>query len=237
VAFWLGFKGREMAWKARQWESLDHFNRVQRKWSRWAVGICAGSLALTTLVLAVGILMGHAISQPKEATVVSVPSEQAKPAPSPGNPVAEVPPLRAHVNDLMGMLNATQGLELETLLSAYEKRSGHQVAVLLIKSTAPERIDQYSLRAARSWKLGRQGVNDGVLFVVAYENPHELKRLRIEVGAGLSSALSEDQSAKILQDVVVPHFRNGQYALGIGAGISEIMSTIDAHEGPTGSQS
>ena len=74
-----------------------------------------------------------------------------------------VPPLKERVTDLAGMLNAEQRTTLENVLAEYETRTGNQIAILLVKSTEPEGIEQYSIRVADAWKLGRKGVDDGVL--------------------------------------------------------------------------
>src|SRR5260221_6406281 len=89
-----------------------------------------------------------------------------------------VPPLKARVTDLTGTLNAKQKTELEGRIAAYESRRGSQIAVLLLPSTKPEEIEQYSIRVAEAWKIGRKGVDDGLLLVVAKDD----RRLRIEVG-------------------------------------------------------
>src|SRR4051812_41681681 len=96
-----------------------------------------------------------------------------------------VPALSTRVTDNAGMLTATQRAALESVLSDYESQRGSQIAVLLVPSTAPEAIEQYSIRVVEAWKLGRKGVDDGVLLVVAKDNPPALRRLRIEAGRGV----------------------------------------------------
>jgi uncharacterized protein len=143
-----------------------------------------------------------------------------------------VPPLQGHVNDLAGMLTATQRSTLENVLTEYETRTGSQIAILLIDSTAPEAIEQYSIRVADAWKLGRKGVDDGVILLVAKNNPPALRRLRIEAGRGVQGELTDAQSKRILQDVIAPHFRQGDFYGGLTAGVSVITALLDKEAFP-----
>jgi uncharacterized protein len=138
-----------------------------------------------------------------------------------------VPPLKARVTDLAGMLDASQRTTLENVLKDYEDRTGSQVAVLLVRSTAPEAIEQYGIRVYDEWKLGRKGQDDGVLLLVAKDNPPALRRLRIEAGRGVQGSLTDVQSKRILQDVIAPHFRQNDFYGGLAAGVSAITSLLD----------
>jgi uncharacterized protein len=143
-----------------------------------------------------------------------------------------VPPLQGHVNDLAGMLTPTQRSTLENVLTEYETRTGSQIAILLVKSTAPEAIEQYSIRVADAWKLGRKGIDDGVILLVAKDNPPALNRLRIEAGRGVQGELTDAQSKRILQDVIAPHFRQGDFYGGLTAGVSVITALLDKEAFP-----
>jgi uncharacterized protein len=145
---------------------------------------------------------------------------------------AAIPPLASPVTDMAGMLNAKQRAALENVLKEYESRTGSQIAVLLVGSTAPEAIEQYSIRVADVWKLGRKGVDDGVILVVAKDNPAALRRLRIEAGRGVQGTLTDAQSKRILQDVIAPHFRQNDFYGGLAAGISAITSLLDQEKFP-----
>jgi uncharacterized protein len=138
-----------------------------------------------------------------------------------------VPPLAAHVTDLAGMLDANQVSALEATLSDYEQKTGSQIAVLLVPSTAPEAIEQYSIRVTDAWKLGRKGQDDGVLLLVAKDNPQALRRLRIEAGRGVQGVLTDAQSKRVLQDVIAPHFRQNDYYGGLVAGVSAIATLLN----------
>jgi uncharacterized protein len=143
-----------------------------------------------------------------------------------------VPPLRARVNDEVGMLAPDQRARLENVLADYEKRTGSQIAVLLVASTEPEAIEQYSIRVTDAWQLGRKGVDDGVLLLVARDNPKALRRLRIEAGRGVQGVLTDAQSKRILQDTIAPHFRQNDYYGGLVAGVGAIAALLDQEKFP-----
>ena len=138
-----------------------------------------------------------------------------------------VPPLQSRVTDLAGMLTPAQRNALENKLREYEAAKGSQIAILLVNSTAPETIEQYSIRVVDTWKLGRKGMDDGVLLLVAKNNPPALNRLRIESGRGTEGVLTDIQAKRILQDVIAPYFRQNNFYGGLDAGISAIIATLD----------
>jgi len=143
-----------------------------------------------------------------------------------------VPALTARVTDEAGMLDDSQRQRLEAVLADYEAKTGSQIAVLLVTSTAPEAIEQYSIRVADAWKLGRKGVDDGVLLLVARDNPSALRRLRIEAGRGVQGVLTDAQSKRILQDVIAPHFRQNHYYEGLVAGVGAIATLLNQEQFP-----
>ena len=143
-----------------------------------------------------------------------------------------VPPLKSRVTDTVGMLTPDQRNALENVLKEHEDRTGNQIAVLLVASTAPEAIEQYSIRVADAWKLGRKGIDDGVILLVARDNPSALRRLRIEAGRGVQGSLTDAQSKRILQDVIAPHFRQNDFYGGLAAGVSAIAALIDKENLP-----
>ncbi|MES2932773.1 MAG: TPM domain-containing protein [Pseudomonadota bacterium] len=145
---------------------------------------------------------------------------------------APIPPLTAHVTDTVGMLQPSQRSALENVLADYEKRSGSQIGILLVGSTAPEVIEQYSIRVADAWKIGRKGVDDGVLLIVAKDNPKDLRRLRIEAGRGVQGTVTDAQSKRILQDVIAPHFRQNDFYGGLAAGVAALTALLDQEHFP-----
>ena len=143
-----------------------------------------------------------------------------------------VPPLRSRVTDEAGMLTTDQRQQLVNVLADYESRNGSQIAVLLVASTEPEAIEQYGIRVTDAWKLGRKGVDDGVLLLVARDNPKALRRLRIEAGRGVQGVLTDAQSKRILEDTIAPHFRQNDYYGGLVAGIGAISTLLDREKFP-----
>jgi len=148
------------------------------------------------------------------------------------DPMRTVPPLRARVTDEIGMLTPDQRQKLEGVLADYEAKTGSQIAVLLVASTEPEAIEQYSIRVADAWKLGRKGVDDGVLLVVAKDNPKALRRLRIEAGRGVQGVLTDAQSKRILEDTIAPHFRQQDWYGGLVAGVGAIATLLNQEKFP-----
>src|SRR5262245_50515451 len=139
-----------------------------------------------------------------------------------------VPPLTAHVTDLTSTLSASQRGALEQKLTDFEQRKGAQVAVLIVPTTKPEAIEQYSIRVVDAWKLGRKGVDDGALLIVARDD----RELRIEVGYGLEGVLTDATSNRIIDEIIVPRFRSGDFAGGIDAGLEQMMHVIDGEPLP-----
>jgi uncharacterized protein len=139
-----------------------------------------------------------------------------------------VPPLEARVTDLTGTLTAGQQADLEQKLAAFEQRKGAQVALLIVPTTVPEAIEQYSLRVAEAWKLGRARPDDGVLLLVALRD----RALRIEVGYGLEGVLPDAIARRIIDDTITPLFRQGDFYGGVTAGLQRIMSVVDGEPLP-----
>jgi uncharacterized protein len=133
-----------------------------------------------------------------------------------------VPSLVGHVTDQTGTLTAEQKSTLEQSLMLFEARNGTQLAVLIIPTTLPEGIEQYALRVAERWKLGRKKVDDGLILVVAKDD----RTLRIEVGYGLEGALSDIVSKRIISEIIVPRFKQGDFYGGLQLGVEKIMSVV-----------
>lgn len=139
-----------------------------------------------------------------------------------------VPALTARVTDQTGTLTAAQVAALEQRLAAFEARKGSQLAVLIVPTTAPESIEQFALRVAEQWKLGRRRVDDAALLVVAKNE----RALRIEVGYGLEGALNDATARRIIDEVIVPRLRQQDYAGGLDAGVDRMMRVIDGEPLP-----
>src|SRR6202049_3726505 len=139
-----------------------------------------------------------------------------------------VPPLSGRVVDQTGTLSSGDIASLTQTLKDLEQRKGSQVAVLIVPTTAPESIEQYSIRVAEAWKIGRKKIDDGALLVIA-KNDH---KLRIEVGYGLEGSLTDVTSRRIIDEVIAPRFKSGDFAGGIAAGITRIIGVIDGETLP-----
>lgn len=133
-----------------------------------------------------------------------------------------VPPLTARVTDTTGTLTAGERAALETKLEAFEREKGAQVAVLMVPTTAPEDIAQYSIRVVDAWKLGRAQPDDGALLIVAKDD----RRLRIEVGYGLEGVLPDAIASRIIREVIAPRFKSNDYYGGIDAGVDTLLGVI-----------
>ena len=139
-----------------------------------------------------------------------------------------VPRLERRVTDLTGTLSVDERAALEAKLAAFEARKGSQIAVLFVPTTGPETIEQYAIRVAEEWRLGREGVDDGALLLVARDD----RALRIEVGYGLEGAMPDAIANRIVEDIVVPRFRLGEFDAGVSAGVDAMIRVIDGEPLP-----
>ncbi|WP_448153168.1 TPM domain-containing protein [Castellaniella caeni] len=139
-----------------------------------------------------------------------------------------VPPLTGHVIDQTKTLDTEQKATLEQALTDFEARKGTQIAVLIVASTAPEQIEQFSLRVAEQWKPGRAKVDDGAILVVAKDD----RTVRIEVGYGLEGALTDLTSGRIISELILPRFRQQDFYGGIAAGVGQIIRTVNGEALP-----
>ena len=144
-----------------------------------------------------------------------------------------VPVLKQRVTDLTSTLDAGQRQILESKLAAFESRKGSQIAVLILPTTQPETVDQFGIRVAEAWKLGRKGVDDGVLLLIAKDD----HKLRIEVGYGLEGALNDATAKRIVSETISPHFKRKDFYAGINAGLDAIIKVIDGEALPPPSPS
>ena len=139
-----------------------------------------------------------------------------------------VPPVKARVTDLTGTLSAQQKSELEARIAAYEARRGSQLAVLMLPSTKPEEIEQYSIRVAEAWKIGRKGVDDGLILVIAKND----RRLRIEVGYGLEGVIPDSAARRVIDERITPRFREGDFYGGVRDGVDQLIKLAEGEKLP-----
>ena len=133
-----------------------------------------------------------------------------------------VPPLTGRVVDQTGTLSAGDIAALTKQLRDFEDSKGSQIAVLIVPTTQPETIEQFSIRVADAWKVGRKKVDDGAILVIAKNDRH----LRIEVGYGLEGALTDATSRRIIDEEIAPKFKNGDFVGGISAGVDRMMGVV-----------
>jgi uncharacterized protein len=143
-----------------------------------------------------------------------------------------VPKFDARVVDITGTLTAAQQSMLEEKLQEFEARKGSQLAVLIVPTTRPEEIAQYAVRVWDQWKLGRKGIDDGVLLVIAKND----RAMWIATGRGLEGALTDITTSRIISETITPLFREGDFYGGINAGIERLMRVIDGEPLPAPDQ-
>jgi uncharacterized protein len=132
-----------------------------------------------------------------------------------------VPPL-ARVVDQPGVLSAADRANLEARLARFESDNGAQVAIVMVASTGVEPIEDFANRVGSAWKIGRHGVGDGLLLVVATQD----RRARIEVARSLEGAIPDVVAKRVIQQAMAPHFRAGDYAGGLNAALDELLPRI-----------
>lgn len=156
---------------------------------------------------------------------VAAPEPTRLVAPQPESPQspAILPAPHGHVTDMAGLLAPDERAAIERLLAEFRARTHHELAVLVVETTEPETIEEFSIRHARAWGLGREGVDDGLLVVVAEDD----RTARIEVGIGLEGRVSDELADRIMRDDFVPAFRQGRWAQGLEAGLRSLMDAAE----------
>ena len=143
-----------------------------------------------------------------------------------------VPKLTGRVVDLTATLDRAQQQAIAEKLAAFERAKGSQVAVLLVPTIGTETIEEFATRVTDEWKLGRAGVDDGVLFVIAKQE----RRMRIQTGRGVQGVLTDALSRRIIAERVSPRFRAGDFAGGIRDGVDAIIKAIEGEALPAPAQ-
>ena len=146
----------------------------------------------------------------------------------PAHAQVAVPVLKTRVTDLTRSLTPNQLDTLEQLLKSLETRKGSQIAVLIIPSTEPEEIEQYAIRVAEVWKLGRKGIDDGALMLIAKDD----RELRIEVGRGLEGVIPDAVANRIIEEIMLPFLKQGDLYGGIQAGVVRLIRIVEGEPLP-----
>jgi uncharacterized protein len=139
-----------------------------------------------------------------------------------------IPALSSPVTDLTQTLSSQEQQTLANKLSAYAKEKGSQIAVLIVPTTQPEDIAQYSIRVADAWKIGREKQDDGVIIIVAKDD----RKMRIEVGYGLEGAIPDLVAKRVVSEVMSPHFKQGDFYGGLNAATDTIAKLINGENLP-----
>lgn len=140
--------------------------------------------------------------------------------------LVSIPVLQKRVTDLTQTLTLEQQNQLEAKLAAFEQQKGSQIAVLIVPTTAPEAIEQYSIRVVDAWKLGRAQQDDGVLVLVAKDD----RKMRIEVGYGLEGVIPDLIAKRIISEVMAPHFRQGDFYGGINNATDKLIGLVSGEQ-------
>jgi uncharacterized protein len=143
-------------------------------------------------------------------------------------PQAPIPPLTSPVVDTTGTLSAAEIAQLEAQALALQRRKGSQLQILIVSTTRPETIEDYAQRTFETWKLGRKGVDDGVLLLVAKDD----RTVRIQPGYGLEGVIPDITAGRVIQEYLVPKFRVGDFAGGIGDATAQLVRLIDGETLP-----
>ena len=125
----------------------------------------------------------------------------------------DVPPLRGRVNDLAAMLSADEAERLEERLRTFEEQTSHQIVVLTLPSLHGDALEDFSFRVVEAWKIGQKGNDNGVLLLIVRDD----RKVRLEVGYGLEGILPDASAKQIIQEVIVPRFRQREFGHGIDA--------------------
>lgn len=142
--------------------------------------------------------------------------------------IVEVPAFTSRVIDLTQTLSKPEQAAFEAKLKAFEETKGSQIAVLIVPTTQPEEIEQYAIRVADAWKVGRKDVGDGLLLLIAKED----RKVRIEVGYGLEGAVPDLYAKRIVTERITPSFKRGDFAGGIDSALSALIGLVSGEPLP-----
>ncbi|MCB1169611.1 MAG: TPM domain-containing protein, partial [Leptospiraceae bacterium] len=136
--------------------------------------------------------------------------------------IRPLPDIDSYVVDQTETLGDLQEKELSEILERIEKENGSQVVLVIVSTTKPETIEQYSIRLAEKTGIGRKETDDGVLVLLAKED----RRVRIEVGYGLEGAIPDARAHRIIDTIIIPQFKKGEFYVGLRNGILALEKLI-----------
>jgi len=144
----------------------------------------------------------------------------------------DIPRLQGYVNDYAGMISPSAKSKIEEELRAFERSDSTQIVILAIPSLEGENIEEFGIRVAEAWKIGQQGKDNGVLFIVSKQE----RKIRIEVGRGLEGKLTDLMAGRIIDQVIKPRFKqadfDGGFITGVSALIDGTRGEFKAEQGP-----
>ena len=139
-----------------------------------------------------------------------------------------IPELKSRITDLTQTLSADQQAQLNAKLAAFEQQKGSQIAVLILPTTQPEDIAQFSIRVVEKWKIGREKIDDGILILVAKDD----RKIRIEVGYGLEGAIPDLTAKRVINETISPQFKQGNFYGGLDAGVDKLIGLVNGEALP-----
>lgn len=142
---------------------------------------------------------------------------------------SKIPAYKGYVNDFAGMIPGKEEESLESLLVNYEKQTTNEIAVVTVESIGSESVEDYTMRLAEKWKVGKADKDNGVIILVAEEE----KKIRIEVGYGLEPVLTDTKAKLIIDREMTPRFKQGNYADGVTAGASAVIAVLNGSYNPS----
>jgi uncharacterized protein len=129
---------------------------------------------------------------------------------------------RTWVTDAANIIDGGQEVRLTQQLQQLERKTGHQMVVVTVPTLAGQAVQEYTISLARRWRIGRREHNDGLMVLVA---PNE-RKVRIEVGTGLEQVVTNSFAATVIQNDMIPRFREGDYGAGVSAGVAKLISRL-----------
>lgn len=196
-----------------------------------ALFACAAAAQQPVPELPKGVFPGGSPASPSAAPTQPAPNASRAPAPEPArDPLGRVAvPPAAQVTDLAGVLSAAAQDSLRAKLGAFERSHGSQIAVIVVPSTQPEPIADFTNRVGDAWKIGRKNVGDGVLIAVAVGD----RKVWLSVARALEGAIPDVMASRISREIMGPRFAKGDFAGGIEAGVDAVMKRIEGEALPT----
>ena len=134
----------------------------------------------------------------------------------------EIPVLNSRVNDYAQMLSPATVQQLENMLATLEQKESTQIVVLTVTSLNGANLEGFSMKVVESWKIGQKGLDNGALLLIAKND----RKIRIEVGYGLEGSLTDLIAGRIIDNIITPQFRNGNFNQGVVAGVSAMISAV-----------